>query len=147
MIIGDLGSVIVSQIFHVAVKFHRKSLLDCVYLCFSVQNSLLLRAVVMIIVTCVIAFPLSLSKRFDHLTSISIQSIIFYLLFCVYVRFWLAKISFFLFFDQDVQTIAQFWLNPTSTSIDFSQLVYWRWSGLFVSLPIVSLSFSCQTYE
>lgn len=49
----------------------------------------------MIIVTCVIAFPLSLSKRFDHLTSISIQSIIFYLLFCVYVRFWLGKISFF----------------------------------------------------
>lgn len=27
------------------------------------------------------------------------------------------------------------------------KLIFWRWSGIFVSLPIVSLSFSCQTYD
>lgn len=39
----------------------------------------------MFILTCSISFPLSLSDRFDHLTPISIQSIVFYLFFCLYV--------------------------------------------------------------
>ncbi|CAF0848444.1 unnamed protein product [Adineta ricciae] len=107
MIVGDLGSVIISQIF-------------------DITNSPVIRACVMIVLTCTISFPLSLSERFDHLTPISIQSIIFYLLFCIY-------------------TFAQIWLSPGMATFDVDKLAYWRWTGLFVSLPIVSLSFSCQT--
>ncbi|CAF1054884.1 unnamed protein product [Rotaria sordida] len=107
MIIGDLGSVVVSQIFNIT-------------------NSPLIRASVILVLTCTVSFPISLSERFDHLTPISIQSILFYLLFGIY-------------------TFTQLWSNAMKTSFNISKLVYWRWSGLFVSLPIISLSFSCQT--
>ncbi|CAF4702103.1 unnamed protein product, partial [Rotaria socialis] len=66
MIVGDLGSVVVAQT------------LD-------VTNSQLIRGLVILILTFTVSFPLSLSERFDHLTPISIQSIIFYLLFGLYV--------------------------------------------------------------
>ncbi|CAF3002561.1 unnamed protein product [Rotaria sp. Silwood2] len=109
MIIGDLGSVVFSQ-------------------AFNITNSPSIRALVMIVLTCTVSFPISLSERFDHLTPISIQSILFYLLFGVY-------------------TFVQLWLNSMETSFNINKLVYWRWRGLFVSLPIVSLSFSCQTMK
>ncbi|CAF1189902.1 unnamed protein product [Adineta steineri] len=107
MIIGDLGSTAISQGFHIT-------------------NSPFIRACVILILTCTVSFPLSLSERFDHLTPISIQSIIFYLLFCIY-------------------TFSQLWFNSETVSFNMDKLIYWKWSGLFISLPIVSLSFSCQT--
>ncbi|CAF3243772.1 unnamed protein product [Rotaria socialis] len=107
MIVGDLGSVVVAQT------------LD-------VTNSQLIRGLVILILTFTVSFPLSLSERFDHLTPISIQSIIFYLLFGLY-------------------SFVQCGLNSTSILLNLNKIVYWRWSGIFVSLPIISLSFSCQT--
>ncbi|CAF1231540.1 unnamed protein product [Rotaria magnacalcarata] len=107
MIVGDLGSVVVAQ-------------------ALDMTNSQLIRGLVILILTFTISFPLSLSERFDHLTPISIQSIIFYLFFGVY-------------------SFVQCGLNSTSILLNMNKIVYWRWSGIFVSLPIISLSFSCQT--
>eukprot|EP00117_Sycon_ciliatum_P033365 scpid70359/ scgid25688/ Putative sodium-coupled neutral amino acid transporter 10 len=105
VIIGDLAPAIVAKIF-------------------KVQETPMLRAMLLIVVAIAIVLPLSLKNNINALTNYSTASLIFYGVFVVLIFYF---------------------SMPTLFAGEWSgQIVIWRPSGTFAVLPILSLAFSCQ---
>ena len=89
------------------------------------QDPSILRGVLLVFSGVGVAFPLTLIRNLDRLSVLSIGSLIFY--------------SFFI-----VQLVISSHSNLTAGV--WSEVIWWRTSGVLKCLPIFSLAFCCQRY-
>ena len=89
------------------------------------DNIVISREMFMFFFTILITVPMSLLKKIDKINKISTLSMSFYFVFCLYL---MVKAS------------------EKMTDLKFPEkIVFWNFTGLIKVLPILSLSFSCQT--